>query len=247
MIEFILCDDNRSIIKSTTEIIEKIMIKNSHDYNIKVYHDYNSAFFNHIQEPYGFRIYILDIEMPSASGIDVARTIRQNDTNSIIIFLTMHAELGNALLNEELMFLTFINKLNNFKERIKSSVEKALEIIGKNSIFRFSDPYGVYTIPLKDILYITHDSVDRKSIIKTSYAEFKLKLSLSDIEKNLNDDFVHSHRSCIVNLKQIRKFDTKTNEIYFSNGEKTDIVSSQFKKEVKNYEFYISVNSNISN
>jgi DNA-binding LytR/AlgR family response regulator len=237
MIEFILCDDNKRIIGNTTEIIEKIMIKNSHDYSIKVFNDYSHAFFEHIANPSGFRIYILDIEMPSESGIDVARTIRETDTNSIIIFLTVHAELGTALLNEELMFLTFINKLNNYKERIKSSIEKALEIIGKNSILRYSDPYGVYTIPLKDILYITHDSIDRKSTIKTSYAEFKLKMPLNTIKKMLNDDFIHSHRSCIVNLKQIRIFDIKKNEIHFCCGNKIDIVSNQFKKEVKKYEF----------
>ena len=49
-----------------------------------------------------FRIYILDIETPSRSGIDVAREIRNKDLESVIIFLTGHDELGHIILNNDL-------------------------------------------------------------------------------------------------------------------------------------------------
>ena len=37
------------------------------------------------------RIYLLDIETKSASGIDMARIIRKNDLDSIIIFIRVGA------------------------------------------------------------------------------------------------------------------------------------------------------------
>ena len=47
-----------------------------------------------IENKMPFKIYLLDIETPSASGIDIARKIRSKDVDSVIIFLT-GAEINN--------------------------------------------------------------------------------------------------------------------------------------------------------
>ena len=54
-----------------------------------------------------WRIYLLDIETPSASGIDIARKIRKHDIESMIIFITGHEELGDVVLKNNTMFLSF--------------------------------------------------------------------------------------------------------------------------------------------
>ena len=46
---------------------------------------------------------------------------------------------------------------------------------------RFNDKGTIYTIPVNDILYVTKESNGRKSIIKTSYAEYSVNLTLKEI------------------------------------------------------------------
>lgn len=232
MINFIVCDDNEIIRKNIEELISNLMMKNDYNYKIHLYSDYNKKFLNDMNLHLSNKIYILDIETPSNSGIDIARRIRQNDIDSIIIFLTSHYELGSVLLEDELMFLTFISKFNNQDERLISAIHKALEMVGKKQAVRFEDHGVLYTIPINDILYVTRDSVNRKCILKTDYSEFKVNKTIIEFIDLLGEDFVQTHRSCIANKNRIRVMDKKHNKIVFDNNENIDLLSDNYKKEV---------------
>lgn len=232
MVNFIVCDDNKAICNNIINIIDKIMMKNKLEYKIHSYYDYDKKFMKIINNKMSNKIYILDIETPSASGIDIVRKIREIDVDSIIIFLTSHDELGYVILKQEFLFLSFICKFDDYENKLKSSIKKALEMIGQKQVLNILDHNSIYTIPLKDILYITRDSVDRKIIVITDYSEFKMNRSLNDIYNELNDDFAFSHRSCIVNKDRIRKIDKKNNTILFDNGVQIDMVNQEFKKKM---------------
>lgn len=233
MVNFIVCDDNKEDVKKVTDIIDNVMMSNESGYKKHIYYDYNEKFDQEIiQSKLPNKIYILDIQTTSRSGIDVARDIRKHDVNSIIIFLTGFNELGMNILNDELMILTFINKLDNSQERLRSALKKALGILDVKNILRFNDHGVIYTIPSEDILYITRDSVERKCIIKTEYNDFKVKKTLTELLSILGKEFKETHRSCIVNMNRVIKIDKKKRLITFDNGETTDLISDGFRKEV---------------
>ena len=229
MINFILCDDNEIIRQNIEEIINKVMMKNNFEYKIYSFSDYNKSFINIINKSLLNKIYILDIETPSESGINIARKIREKDIESIIIFLTSHYELGSVLLEDEIMFLTFISKFNNMEDRIVSALNKSLKLLGKKQAIRFEDHGVLYTIPIDDILYITHDSVSRKSIIKTDYTEFYISKTLTEMENMVDSRFIRTHKSCLANRNRISVIDKKHSEIIFDSGIKTNLLSSSFK------------------
>lgn len=232
MINFILCDDNETVRKNVLKVINKIMMKNKLDYKTHDFSDYNKDFFKIMQAKLPNKIYILDIETPSASGIDVARKIRRTDIDSILIFLTSHNELGPVLLQEELMFLAFINKFNDQSKRLHSALEKSLLMIGNKKSIRFEDKGAIYTISLDDILYITHDSVERKSIIVTDYTEYKVNRDLNELKTMLDERFQQTHRACITNMNRVDVIDKKNNEIIFDNGMSISLLSEGYKKEL---------------
>lgn len=231
MINFIVVDDFKEITKKVEDIINKTMMRNATDYKIHVFNDYDSSFMNFIKKNMPNKIYILDIETKSASGLDIARVIRKDDYESVIMFITAHEELSGTVAREQLMALTFICKFDDFESKVREAIYKALKIIGKKSVLRFKNYSSVYTIPIDDILYITRDSIDRKCIIKTDYAAFKINKSLNEIRDMLNDDFVQSHRACIINEKRIQKINKRNKEIVFDNGEKIDLISNIYKRE----------------
>ena len=232
MINFIVCDDNKIINKAIVGVINKVMMKNITAYKIHDFFDYDSSFVDIINEKLSNKIYILDIETPSRSGIDIARMIRQKDLDSVIIFLTSHEELGYMILKSEFMFLTFICKFDDYKNKLASAIERSLVITGHKKMIKFNDHGACYTIPLEDILYITRDSIERKCILKTDYTEFHVSLSLADLFKMVGENFKYSHRACIVNTARIRKINHRKREIVFDNGEMIDLLSDSYKREL---------------
>ena len=138
MVNVIICDDNIKDKNNILEIVNSFMIKNKIEYKTHVYDDYNKRFDEIIESKIPFKIYLLDIETPSGSGIDVARKIRQKDVDSVIIFLTVHEELGNIILKNDLMFLSFINKFDNYKNRLINSLKKALNLLKQKRILKFT-------------------------------------------------------------------------------------------------------------
>ena len=234
MINFIVCDDHKPVKESIIKVIHNIMMRNKIAYNIHAFDDYTKDFIKLIKNDIPSKIYILDIEVPSKSGIDIARMIRQNDVDSVIIFLTSHDELGYTILKSQFMCLTFISKYDNYISNLKSALKKAIKIAGTKQAVRFYDQGILYTIPLSDILYITRDSVERKCIIKTNYSTFKLNKNLYDFKNILNDSFVQSHRACIINTERVISVDGRHRIITFDTGETTDLLSTNFKKDFLN-------------
>ena len=118
------------------------------------------------------------------------------------------------------------------EERMESALNKALKMLGQKQALRFEDHSVMYTVPINDILYITYDSVSRKSIIKTDYTEFYISKTLTEMANMVDNRFIRTHKSCVANKNRISVLDKKNNEIIFDNGLKTNLLSSSYK-EVK--------------
>lgn len=231
MINFIICDDHRVIRENIVKVVHEVMMRNKVAYNTHVFEDYDSNFIKIMKSKMPSKVYILDIEAPSGSGIDIARMIRQRDIDSVIIFLTSHDELGYTILKSQFMCLTFISKYDNYVGNLKSALKKAVKMAGSKQAIRFHDQGILYTIPLADILYVTRDSVERKCVIKTDYSSFKINKNLYDLKDGLNNSFVQSHRACIVNVDRVVSVDSRNRIITFDSGETIDLLSANYKKD----------------
>lgn len=232
MLNFIICDDIRKDREMIESIVSKYMMKNQLEYKTHVFKDYDDKFLKIVNEKMPFKIYILDIETPTRSGIDIARIIRHKDVDSVLIFLTGHEELGNIVIKNDFVFLSFINKFDNCENRLIKALDKSLKMFKVRKTIRFKDNGILYSIPLDDILYITRDSIDRKCIIVTDYNEFKIGKNLNQIEEMLNDDFVKTHRACLMNKKRITSFNKAKRTVTFDNGVQSDLISTRFDKEL---------------
>lgn len=232
MINFIICDDNNKVVDDIKNIISKFMMQNEHEYKTYLFNDYNSEFMKLVNSNLQCKIYILDIETPTRSGIDIARIIREKDNESVIIFITGHEELGSTILKKDLMFLSFINKFDDYENRLIFSITKALKIFHKKNNLKFKEGSTLYTVSMDDIIYITRDSIDRKCVVKTDHYEFKTYKTIKELEQLLDSRFIKIHRACIVNKDRIAKLDKSNKEIMLDTGEKLYLVSQKLVKDV---------------
>ena len=128
--------------------------------------------------------------------------------------------------------MTFINKFDHCEKRLEEALEKTMQVLNQKKSIRFKEGGVTYTIALNDILYVFKDSVERKSVIKTDYSEFRVNKNLMEFVEMLNEDFVQTHRSCIVNKKRIVSYNKPKKLITFDNGKTTDIISTRFEGEL---------------
>jgi two-component system response regulator AgrA len=231
MLEFIICDDDKNFLSKVENFVNKVMLKKDIEYKIYKFTDYDKKFMEMIKVKENPRIYVLDIELPTASGITIGRQIRKRDLESQIIFLTGHEELGSLLLRKDVNFLAFINKFEEFEERLKKNLEMSLLTLNKKKFLELKDKKSYYRLSLDSILYLTRDSVERKTVVYTNNNTHTINKSLKDIENYLDDRFVKTHRSCIINRDRIAEINYKTREIIFDNGSKIDFLSKKYKLE----------------
>ena len=92
---FAIIDDNELQRNMIIEIIKNKMMNNKIDYELFSFNDYNNKVLDYIKNDNRDTVYVLDLELPSGDGIDLARIIREKYNNwvSPIIIITAHIAL----------------------------------------------------------------------------------------------------------------------------------------------------------
>ena len=237
MLRFITCDDNKEALEKTVLAIRTIMMPYDYDYRISKFTKYDEEFEKIVKTPGEQKVYILDIEMPKVSGLEIASEIRENgDWESMIIFVTAHPECKDDIFYSILMALDFISKYFNYEKRLEESLTKVLDIYNIKNTLIFNYDYITYRVPINKILYIEKITDHKKCLIVTESGEkFEVVSTLKELMKKLTTDFYQSHKSCVVNTKKIYQVDYLTNTITFYNKTTTNLLSARCQKGMKKY------------
>ncbi len=235
MVNFIIYEDEKKFREKYISIILKIIGGMKIAYRILEFDKYDRNTAVNIKKIVGKKIYILDIEVPGKSGLDLAREIRNNgDWESPMIVVTTHEQLKDTAFTSKMLMLDFISKFYNCENSLYDTLKLALEIIEKNQSLNFQYNGELLQIPYGDILYIEKNVEDLYSTIVTKTEKMKIKKTISSIEEELSQDprFFRTHRSCIVNLDKITSVELRKCVIHFGEIE-TPLLSRDKKSELK--------------
>lgn len=234
MINFIIYDKDRAFRKLYVSIIHKIMGNSYINYEITEIDKYNSKTLDIINKLVGKKIFILDIDMEGLSGLDLIKKIRDNnDWNSQMIVSTTHDKMEHVTLRSRLLILSFVYKYYECSKNIKDSLILALNILENDKSLNFQYNGEIHQIPYKDILFIERNINYDISIINTKSSKIEINKTINELEDILKDDnFLKTHRSCIVNVSNITSFELDSSIINFSKT-KTNLITRDKKKELK--------------
>ena len=195
MLRFITVEDDLEALERTVMAIRTIMMPYDYDYRISKFTKYNEELEKMIKDPGEQKVYILDIEMPKVSGLEIASEIRENgDWESMIIFVSAHPECKDDIFYSRLMALDFISKYFNYEKRLEESLTKVLDIYNIKNTLIFNYDYITYRVPINKILYIEKITSNKKCLIVTESGEkFEVVSTLKELMKKLTTDFYHSH------------------------------------------------------
>lgn len=235
MKRYVIVEDNAESRKEALEIIRKMNeTKPRGEYEISCHARCDEELEEIIEAKEGNNIYILDIELPEISGIDIATKVRRSgDYESVIIFLTNYIEKSMEVMKNNLMALNFIVKGTDSEEELIQVVREAEKIVGKVRSLVLEESGVLYRIDYNEILHIIKDTVERKTIVTTLEREFKFRKPLNEFIELLDGRFKQTHRSCIVNDEHVRKYDYKESKIYFKNGDYIYMLSRSGKKRLR--------------
>lgn len=232
---FIIYEDEVKFSNIYKRIIMKLMCHNNINYNIVESNSFNEYERQDLDNLGNNKIYILDIEVSGKSGIELAREIRKDgDWTSPIIIVTNHEEFKNVGFTRKILMLDFICKNNDVEQNLYDTLLLAMEINSVKKNFCFQKQGEIFQIPYQDILYIEKTINDNSANIVTKNDIYLIRDTIQNLEKQFSDSdfFFKSHRSYLVNLKNIRHVDFDNGEINFPNEGKA-LLSRSNKKKLK--------------
>ncbi len=157
-----------------------------------------------------FDIAILDIEMPSPNGYEIAKRLIEHHPAPIIIFLTN--SMAYAIRGYGIAFRYLPKPIDStqFDKALCAAICEATA-----NRFFFSIDGTAHIIPIPDIYYF--EVFGHQTILHTMSSSYAFRATLKDILKQLPPGYFGApHQSYIVNFAHAKTATTK--EIHLTNG-----------------------------
>lgn len=171
-----------------------------------------------------FDILFLDIQMEGRNGMETAAELRKTNKQLILIFITALEEyvfqafdvgafhyLVKPFTDEKFAAVlnAAVKQYENFADegRRKEAEPEERYLVIKTG--------GVHTrIRIDDIIYA--EVFNRKVMIHSVHGDIEYYGKLSDLEKQLGEDFFRSHRANLVHFKYVERYNVS--EIWLEKG-----------------------------
>jgi two-component system response regulator AlgR len=159
-----------------------------------------------------FDVALLDIHMPGADGLTLARTLRELPNAPAVIFVTAHAE--HAVDAFELEAVDYLTKPVRL-ERLQAALQKALQktelsvLVGRGfqpdlatEMLIIQERGRTLRLPVSEVLYF---KAELKYItVRTAAKSHILDGALSELEDKYKTQFMRIHRNTLIARRAVR-------------------------------------------
>lgn len=168
-------------------------------------------FLFHYAEESNYDILLLDVEMGEMDGVTMAKRLRKSNDTVQIVFITGYSDY--IAEGYEVAALHYLMKPVK-EEKLCSVLDRAVERLAKNErVLNFNVGGEMKRVPVYQIRYA---DVFGNYVTLHAKENVTVKMTLSELEGQLDERFYRVGRSAIVNLTQISRV-TKS-EIKLSDG-----------------------------
>ena len=205
-----ICDDSDADREYLSNLVSKWTACTGHTAQTSLFPSAEHFLFHYAEEN-DFDILLLDIEMGALDGVTMAKKLRQNNDTIQIIFITGYSDY--IAEGYEVAALHYLMKPVR-QEKLFSVLERASKIVSKNEkILNLKISGDMVRVPVYQIRYA--EVFGNYVTIHTS-DKLTVKMTLSELEQELDERFYRISRSVIVNLTLISR--VTRSEIRLSDG-----------------------------
>lgn len=221
-----ICDDMEQDTQYIASAVNKWAEKEDITVDIDTFSSAESFLF-YYAEYKDFDILLLDIEMQTMNGVELAKRIRKENDSIQLVFITGYpdfmAEGYEVSALHYLMKPVSFDKLSEVLDRAADKLDRT----EKSVIFTLDGE--IIRVAVREIVSV--EAFAHSCNLTTSNTRFELKTGISAIEKLLYEaaggEFVRCHRSYIVGVKYIRSI-SKT-DITLDGGVKIPLSRSNYQ------------------
>lgn len=205
MVTIFLCDDDEAILGSYSNKLKNLAEKNGIEINLNFFKSGESLLFYLFESTEKADIIYMDIIMGDLNGIETAKKIREIGCRAEIIFLT---ETEDYVYDAyDISPVHYLLKTKTSEEKFEEVFLRAIKRTEKKAKEIFVCEYGgnIKVIPIADISYFEI----WKRVVSVHYGDNKIFSFYSTMEKlgsQLGETFIRTHRSYMVNLSYVSKF-----------------------------------------
>jgi DNA-binding LytR/AlgR family response regulator len=164
----------------------------------------SESFLFHYTEESDYDILLLDIEMGTMDGVTMAKQLRQNNDTVQIVFITGYSDYISE--GYEVAALHYLMKPVK-EEKLCEVLDRAAEKISKNEkVLTLATGGEMVRVPIYQIRYA---DVSGNYVTVHALSDTTVKMTLGELEKQLDERFYRVGRSTIINLTQVSRV-TKT-------------------------------------
>lgn len=224
-----ICDDEKIVRLQIKGLIEK----QKADGNLELYETGEEL----LAVGKHFDVVLLDIQMEGMNGIDTARALREQNEETVLIFITGIKEyVFDAFDVAAFHYLLKPIEENKFMEVFDRAVKEAekRKEKGQKQLFIKTRQRNI-TLEQKNILYI--ENRGRKAEIHTVDETIEIYAAMIELEKQLGGEFYRCHRGYLVNMAYITEY--SNDSIRLSDGESIYLAKEKYNEFVKEYMRYL--------
>lgn len=205
-----VCDDSEADRQYLIKVVNSWAISTNRLIHINAFVSAENFLFHYADES-DYDILLLDIEMGKMDGVTMAKQLRRSNDTVQIIFITGYSDYISE--GYEVCALHYLIKPIE-EEKLNSVLDRAVEKISKNErVLVLQTRSEMVRIPIYQIRFA---DVYGNYVTIHSSTDITVKMTLTELEEQLDERFFRVSRSCIVNLTQI--ICVTKNEIKLSNG-----------------------------
>lgn len=225
-VKIAVCDDDSIFLEKLEKQISLLFQREKSswglEYQIDSFQDGAKLLGNWDNEVYD--ILFLDIEMPRASGIQVADKVRMRNPYVKILFITNREDL--VFHSIQYRPFRFIRK-NHLENELPEAVKALIENLHKeNKYLTVSFNGAEKNIKISDIHYI--ESCKHDIYIYTFHDTFRIKSNLTKLEDQLEaHGFIRTHSGYVVNSRFV--FSVEKTQVVLNDGR--EIPLSRYRTE----------------
>ncbi|MCM1236224.1 MAG: LytTR family DNA-binding domain-containing protein [Ruminococcus flavefaciens] len=252
MLKIILCDDDRFILQLSADKINEMIETNGFAARVVCMVSNGSELFSYIRNnPSQYLIFLdLDFGNGKLNGIDVAKSLRQTDSDCKIVFTTNHYEMAMDVLKSGVEPFGFLEKSSDIS-KLTDGYRKYIVMLLNSTNADVPNGMTINTntmeaillnpcmdesvsVLLDDIVFVeTEKNVSHGITYHTDNGSVLTIISTLDTElERLGDSFIKVHRSYLVNKKHILRM--KDGFLKLSNQQEIPC-SFRMRNEVKQW------------
>lgn len=195
-----ICDDDASQREHLMAIVAAWAKRGRCLTEVRQYSDAKAFLFEYSEEK-DFDILLLDIEMPQISGIELAKTVRRDNTAVQIVFITGYYEyFGDGF---DVSALHYLVKPVDAGKLLPVLDKAAANLSYRQRSVLVSTQDAEVKLPLEDIIYVEAENV--YVVVHTVRTTYRTRSTLSKFAEQLDETFFKVHRSYVAALKYIVK------------------------------------------